>query len=219
MTEDWMAEVPALAGLDTPGRALLGSLSHAMTAPAGMRVFGEGSPCKAFLIVRSGQIRVCKTGETGREIVLYRVGPGETCIVTTACLMTSTDYDADGVAESDIVAQALPLPGFMSLLAQSAGFRQFVFAAYGARIADLLLRIEEVAFGKIDQRLAAMLGERADASGLLEMTHYDMAVELGTAREVVSRQLKEFERNGWVRLGRGQMQLMDAKALAALAQK
>lgn len=214
-----MAEVPALAGLDTPGRALLGSLSHAMTAPAGMRVFGEGSPCKAFLIVRSGQIRVCKTGETGREIVLYRVGPGETCIVTTACLMTSTDYDADGVAESDIVAQALPLPGFMSLLAQSAGFRQFVFAAYGARIADLLLRIEEVAFGKIDQRLAAMLGERADASGLLEMTHYDMAVELGTAREVVSRQLKEFERNGWVRLGRGQMQLMDAKALAALAQK
>ncbi len=214
-----MAEVPALAGLDAPGRALLGSLSYEMSAPAGMRVFGEGSPCQAFLIVRSGQIRVCKTGETGREIVLYRVGPGETCIVTTACLMTSTDYDADGVAESDIVAQALPLPGFMGLLAQSAGFRQFVFAAYGARIADLLLRIEEVAFGKIDQRLAAMLGERADAHGLLEMTHYDMAVELGTAREVVSRQLKEFERNGWVRLGRGQMQLTDAKALAALAQK
>ncbi len=187
-----MAQVPALAGLDEPGRVLLGSLSHAMMAPAGMRVFGEGSPCKAFLIVRSGQIRVCKTGETGREIVLYRVGPGETCIVTTACLMTSTDYDADGVAESDIVAQALPLPGFMSLLAQSAGFRQFVFAAYGARIADLLLRIEEVAFGKIDQRLASMLGERADAHGLLEMTHYDMAVEGGTAREGVSRQLKEF---------------------------
>ncbi|MDE8342839.1 MAG: Crp/Fnr family transcriptional regulator [Acidocella sp.] len=219
MAEDWMAQVPALAGLDEPGRVLLGSLSHAMMAPAGMRVFGEGSPCKAFLIVRSGQIRVCKTGETGREIVLYRVGPGETCIVTTACLMTSTDYDADGVAESDIVAQALPLPGFMSLLAQSAGFRQFVFAAYGARIADLLLRIEEVAFGKIDQRLASMLGERADAHGLLEMTHYDMAVELGTAREVVSRQLKEFERNGWVRLGRGQMHLLDTKALAALAQK
>ncbi len=214
-----MAEVPALAGLDAPGRALLGALSHAMTAPAGMRVFGEGSPCQAFLIVSSGQIRVCKTGETGREIVLYRVGPGETCIVTTACLMTGTDYDADGVAESDIVAQALPLPGFMRLLAQSAGFRQFVFAAYGARIADLLLRIEEVAFGKIDQRLAAMLGERADAHGLLAMTHYDMAVELGTAREVVSRQLKEFERNAWVRLGRGQMQLTNAKALAALAQK
>ncbi len=214
-----MAEVPALAGLDAPGRALLGALSHAMTAPAGMRVFGEGSPCQAFLIVSSGQIRVCKTGETGREIVLYRVGPGETCIVTTACLMTGTDYDADGGAESDIVAQSLPLPGFMRLLAQSAGFRQFVFAAYGARIADLLLRIEEVAFGKIDQRLAAMLGERADAHGLLAMTHYDMAVELGTAREVVSRQLKEFERNAWVRLGRGQMQLTNAKALAALAQK
>ena len=182
-------------------------------------MFGESSPCQAFLIVMEGQVRVQKVGENGREIALYRVGPGETCVVTTVCLMSGTDYDAEGIAETDIRAQMLPLSGFRALLADSEGFRDFVFRAYSTRISDLLLLLEEVSFGRIDQRLASCLLERADAAGEMAMTHQELAAELGTAREVVSRQLKEFERQGWLTLGRGRVALRDRTALLALSRK
>ena len=182
-------------------------------------MFGEDSPCQAFLIVMNGQVRVQKVGENGREIALYRVGPGETCVVTTVCLMSGTDYNAEGIAETDIHAQMLPVSGFRALLAESEGFRDFVFRAYSTRISDLLLLLEEVSFGRIDQRLAACLLERADAAGEMAMTHQELAAELGTAREVVSRQLKEFERQGWLALGRGRVALRDRAALLALSRK
>lgn len=142
-------------------------------------------------------MRIQKVGENGREIVLYRIAPGDICIVTTACLMSDLDYDAEGVAETDIEAQALPIAGFRELLAKSASFREFVFKTYGTRISTLLLLIEEVAFGRIDQRLASCLLKRARGGAEVKATHQELAVELRTAREVVSRQLKEFERRGW----------------------
>ncbi|MBI3445632.1 MAG: Crp/Fnr family transcriptional regulator [Magnetospirillum sp.] len=216
-SEDWIRLVPALAGLDEPTRARLRVLTRAATLPAGTRVFGEGSPCQAYLILLDGQVRVQKVGESGREIVLYRVEPGETCIVTTACLMSGIDYDAEGIAETDIEARILPDSGFRELLSQSAAFRDFVFKAYGSRISSLLMLIEEVAFGRIDQRLAACLLARAKGSGEIGATHQDLAVELGSAREVISRQLKDFERRGWVRLGRGLVGIADAAALESLA--
>lgn len=216
---DWTSLVPGLDRLDGPSRKRLHDLSRAMAAPAGTRMFGEGSPCQAFLIVMNGQVRVQKVGENGREIALYRVGPGETCVVTTVCLMSGTDYNAEGIAETDIHAQMLPVSGFRALLAESEGFRDFVFRAYSTRISDLLLLLEEVSFGRIDQRLAACLLERADAAGEMAMTHQELAAELGTAREVVSRQLKEFERQGWLALGRGRVALRDRAALLALSRK
>jgi len=216
---DWTALVPGLALLNAADRGRLRDLARPMAAPACMRMFGEGSPCQAFLIVLEGQVRVQKTGENGREIALYRVGPGETCVVTTVCLMSGTDYDAEGIAETDIRAQMLPISGFRALLAQSEGFRDFVFRAYSTRISDLLLLLEEVSFGRIDQRLAACLLERANAIGEMAMTHQELAAELGTAREVVSRQLKEFERHGWLTLARGRVVLHDRAALLALSRK
>jgi CRP/FNR family transcriptional regulator len=188
-----------------------------MEAPAGTVLFGEGSACQAYLILLSGQIRVQKVGENGREIVLYRVEAGETCIVTTACLMSGMDYDAEGVAETDIKAQALPMSGFQELLANSASFRLFVFKAYGSRVSDLLMLIEEVAFGRIDQRLAACLLNHHRGKNTVDATHQELSVELGTAREVVSRQLKEFEIKGWVKLGRGQMSITNLSALESFA--
>lgn len=218
-TRNWIDRVPALAGLDDVGKARLDRLSQTISAPAGTRLFGEGSACQAYLILLSGQVRVQKVGENGREIVLYRVEPGETCVVTTACLMSQTDYDAEGVAETDIEARALPMGGFRELLAQSEAFRDFVFKAYASRISSLLMLIEEVAFGRIDQRLAACLVARASGKNDVEATHQELAVELGTAREVVSRQLKEFERQGWLRLARGQVTLVNIKPLESLAEK
>ena len=214
---DWTASVLAIALLDEATRARLRSLTRPIAALAGTRIFGEGSPCSAYLILLSGQLRVQKVGENGREIVLYRVEPGETCIVTTACLMSGTNYDAEGIAETDIQAQALPMFGFRELLAESVSFRDFVFKTYGTRISSLLMLIEEVAFGRIDQRLAACLLQIGKGNDRVDATHQELAVELGTAREVVSRQLKEFERRGWVQLGRGHLLLLNTRALDLLA--
>jgi hypothetical protein len=127
-TGDWTDSIIAIAMLDEATRMRLRSMAQPVSAPAGTRIFSEGSPCAAYLILLSGQMRVRKIGENGREIVLYRVEPGETCIVTTACLMAGTPYNAEGIAETDIQARALPMAAFRALLAASATFRDFVFA-------------------------------------------------------------------------------------------
>jgi len=123
------------------------------------------------------------------------------------------------IAETEVTALAVPRACFDALLAESPRFRDFVFSAYASRLTDLLLLVEEVAFGHIDARLAERLLELSDASGALTLTHQDLAVELGTAREVISRQLKEFERHGYVRRERGRIEIVDAPALREIAAK
>ncbi len=180
-----------------------------------LTLFRAGDRCHTFLMVLDGTVRVQMTSETGREIVLYRVARGETCIVTTACLLTDAPYGAEAVAETDIDAVALAAGPFHELVARSAAFRDFVFASFGTRLTGMMMLIEEVAFGRIDLRLARFLADRCDAAGGLDTTHQALAVELGTAREVVSRQLKEFERRGLVALSRGRIQVPDPAALLA----
>jgi len=214
---DWTSGLAHLSSLDDATRLRLRELSRPVSAPAGARLFSEGSSCSAYLILLAGEVRVQKVGENGREIVLYRIAPGDICIVTTACLMSGLDYDAEGVAETDIEAQALPVAGFRELLALSASFREFVFKTYGTRVSTLLLLIEEVAFGRIDQRLASCLLRRARGGAEVEATHQELAMELGTAREVVSRQLKEFERRRWTASGRGRVMLLNCAALGAFS--
>lgn len=208
---------PALEALDAEARRRLEAGLRAVRLPEGSALFAEGGACEAFLLLTAGRVRVCKVAETGREIVLYRVEPGQTCVLTTACLLSEGIYGAEGLAETPVEGFALAPAAFHDLMGTSAAFRRFVFSAYATRVDDLLLLIEEVAFGRIDQRLAALLTGLADASGAVVATHQDLAVELGSAREVVSRQLKDFERRGWVSLARGRVELRDAAALAGLA--
>ncbi|WP_019645461.1 Crp/Fnr family transcriptional regulator [Novispirillum itersonii] len=214
---DLFSAFPALKDLDP---ASLGSLRQHLRPvhiPAGTRLFSEGDPCQAFLLVQSGCIRVQKVAENGREIVLYRVESGQTCILTTLCLMAGQPYGGEGLAEQDIDGALLPATAFSHLLAQSSVFRSFAFAAYATRLSDLLMLIEDVAFGRIDTRLAALLINRHDAGGTVIATHQDLAAELGSAREVISRQLKDFERRGWISLHRGRLIVLDTKALSGLA--
>ena len=212
---DWTLNVPGLAEFDLETRRRLRTLCHLVTAPEGAQIFGEGHACEAYLILLEGQVRVQKVAENGREIVLYRLGAGETCIVTTACLMSGSAYDAEAVTETPIRGQALPLSGFRQMLSESAAFRDFVFKAYGTRLSELLMLIEEVAFKRVDQRLAAWLLQRGP--GPIDVTHQELAIELGTAREVISRQLKDFERRHMVQLGRGALSVTDPVALGRLA--
>jgi CRP/FNR family transcriptional regulator len=209
---------PDLAAVDGEGLRVLRDALRVIDVPPGTVLFSEGAECQAYVLVLDGSVRVHKVSETGREIVLYRVERGQTCVLTTACLMTSSEYGAEGVAETPVRAAVLSAAAFQALLDASPIFRRFVFRVYAGRIADLLLLIEEVAFGRVDMRLAQILlaHARRDGGATVTATHQTLATELGTAREVISRQLKDFERRGWVALSRGRIELRDETALAAL---
>lgn len=209
---------PHFARLDPDSAQMLGVAARVVTIPAGTILFQDGAECSNYVLVVDGSIRVQKVAENGREIVLYRVERGQSCVLTTNCLIARDDYSAEGIAESEVTALILPASTFRALLAKSETFRDFVFSAYAARISDLLMLIEEVAFGRIDMRLSAWLRQHADAAGEVKATHQDIAVELGTAREVVSRQLKDFERRGWLALHRGRIEVRDRAGLSALSQ-
>lgn len=213
----WLEAFPALAALEPEASALLCERAQRLTLPRGTVVFQVGSLCQNYLMMLGGSVRVQMVSESGREIVLYRVQRGETCILTTACLMTRGDYSAEGVAETDLDAVALGAATFHELMGRSAVFRDFVFASFGSRLMSMMVLVEEVAFGRIDLRLARFLVDHRDAGGGLDTTHQTLAVELGTAREVVSRQLKEFERRGLVALMRGRIAVRDPNALENLA--
>ncbi|MGQ9365639.1 Crp/Fnr family transcriptional regulator [Azospirillum sp. ST 5-10] len=214
---EWLDAFPALTTLEPDALARLRGGARTVRLPRGAVVFTPGSLCRSYLMVVDGSVRVQMVGESGREIVLYRVQRGETCILTTACLMARTDYGAEGIAETAVTAVALEAALFHAMLACSAVFRDVVFTSFGTRLTGLMMLVEEVAFGRIDLRLARFLLDHRDGGGGLDTTHQALAVELGTAREVVSRQLKEFERRGLVGLTRGRVAVRDAAALERLA--
>lgn len=213
---DWIAAFPRLAGLDAEAARNLAEAGQVLAIPVGTVVFRDGAECANYVLVLEGSIRVQKTAESGREIVLYRVERGQSCVLTTNCLMAGEDYSAEGVAETPVKALVLPRAVFRNLVDRSPAFRDFVFSAYATRLSDLMALIEEVAFRRIDSRLAGWLKARSGRDGI-QATHQEIAAELGTAREVVSRQLKDFERRGWVLLRRGSIDLKDVAALDRLA--
>jgi CRP/FNR family transcriptional regulator len=210
--------VPFVAALEAEARAALIAAARVVTLPAGARVFEAGQTASAFLIVMAGSVRVRLTAATGREIVLYRVAAGESCVLTTASLLDQEAYAAEALCETAVTAMALPKPEFRRLLAQSEGFRDHVLAAYSARVADLIVTIEETRFHRLDARLAEFILTRA-ADGPMTITHQDLAVELGTAREVISRTLKRLTVAGAVTSGRGTIAITDRLRLIQISQE
>ncbi len=153
--------------------------------------------------------------ENGREVVLYRVGPGEACVLTTACLLAGKDYGAFGSAETDVEAYALPKRAFEELLDSSPGFRRFVFGEFGSRLTDMIAVVQDLAERHVDRRLARFLLDTS-IDGAVKMTHQAIASELGTAREVVTRLLREFSNRRLVQLHRGRIVIADGPALSRL---
>jgi CRP/FNR family transcriptional regulator len=188
-----------------------------ITFPQGTAIFGPGNSPENMLFLLDGTVRVQQVSETGHEIVLYRIHAGQSCVLTTACLLAYEDYAADGIAETTVQAAAVPRDVFDDLVAQSKTFRDFVFAAFSKRITDLFRMIDEVAFQRLDVRLADKLVSLAGDENTVKTTHQKLSVELGTAREVVSRQLQEFQRRGWIEQSRGSVSLLDKAQLKTLA--
>lgn len=218
MTNSWIDRFPGLASLDEGLKSHLMARSSTVDMPSGTLIFGPGKAPENWLLLIEGTVRVQEVAESGREIVLYRVHAGESCALTTACLMAYEEYRAEGLAETDVRAIAVPRSAFEDLIARSGTFRRFVFTAYAKRITDLFLVIEEVAFRRIDIRLAQKLLEIGQQDSVVHMTHQQLATELGTAREVVSRQLHEFARQGWIVTHRGEVRLTDAAGLRKFVQ-
>lgn len=211
------ARYPALARLEPTAREQLRAAAVPVQFATGRTLFRAGDACAGYLLVLEGSLRVSLQGESGHAILLYRVGPGESCVLTTTCLLGGQSYPAEGVVEAPVRGLLVPLATVEALLDSSKAFRRFALAQIGGRLAELLALVSEVAFRRMDARLADWLAERSARLGpRLEVTHEAIAKELGTAREVVSRLLKELERRGHLRLGRGTI-LLAPDAGAALA--
>ncbi|MDX5409227.1 MAG: Crp/Fnr family transcriptional regulator [Thauera sp.] len=212
-TERLESRYPVLAELTAPAHARLLHSARWMRVPAGAMLFDDRQACEGFPFVVEGTVRVSKCAPSGRELPLYRVGPGETCIISSSCLLGHEDYNARGVTESDTLLMLLPKAAFDDLMAERP-FRDFVFHLFAERIADLMQLIEEVAFRKLDQRLAALL---LGKGRLVHTTHQQLADELGSVREIVSRLLKNFADQGLVRLAREQVEILDPAGLRKLS--
>lgn len=216
-TRLWKSQFPLLADSDDPAVAEAFDAAHFSQIPAGTVLFRPGTPCSEYLLVVTGRVRVQITGENGREVVLYRVDPGEACVLTTSCLLSHDHYPATGIVEADMSALLLTQEHFEDAVARSGDFRRFVFAQLGARLAQLFARIEAVALEPLEHRLALLLLDLADDTGVVTRTHQDLAAESGTAREVISRALARFEARGWIETSRGQIRLLQRAAIAECA--
>lgn len=204
---------PVLDELPEAAQSRLLSFLNPVTLPARTRIFDEHQPCLGFPFVISGAIRVIKSAPNGRELPLYRVRTGETCFISASCLLGNREYNARGETESDTQILMLPKPVFEEMLVHEP-FRRFVFLLFAERIADLMQLVEEVAFLRLDQRLATLLlGHGRE----LRTTHQQLAQDLGSVREIVSRLLKGFEHRGLVRLGRESIEILDPAGLRQLA--
>ncbi len=212
---DWLESVHQLSDLESKSRTAL-SMLNPVTIRSGTVVFRPGQPTENFPIIISGRIGVYLTGATGRDILLYSVSPGETCVQTTLGLLGGDAYSAEALAETDIEAVIVSQELFEQLLAESAGFRSYVFGAFARRMQTVMRVLESVAFVRVEVRLAEALLERTDSQGRVIQTHQELATAIGSVREVVSRRLEHLAKHGLVELERGQICVVDRVGLRRL---
>ena len=213
----WEKVLPELARIDDPATHELFSQAQEVSLPANTIVFHQGDQCSNYLLVLEGSVKVLSRAENGREIILYRLGSGDSCVLTTSCLFGGVPYPAEGSTETAVTALAIPAAAFKKAIQQSESFRTLVFQSFTDHLASVIALVEEIAFGRLGSRLARYLLEHVDSGQQLKTTHQVLATELGTAREVISRQLKEMEGRGFVHLQRGCIDLQDMEALKKLA--
>lgn len=205
----------ALSGLPPSLGAAFAADARVIDLPAGLVVFQPGQSCPGLPLLLEGQIKVSQTSSNGRQLVLYRVRPGETCVVSTGCLLESSTYSALGEVERPTRAVALPPLLFRRLLDEHAPFRALVFGQFSRRLQTLMAVVDDVAFHRLDERLAGWLSERAPR---VAMTHQAIADEFGSAREVVTRVLRQFAEEGLVDVSRDGIVVLDAAGLRRRSQ-
>ena len=181
--------------------------------PAGRDVFLEGDRVEAIALLISGVVRVYKVGETGREITLYRFGNGSSCILTANAILSRNSFPAIASVEQDAEAVMIPADKFREWVQRFEVWREFVFDLLSQRLSTVMAVIDEVAFQRMDRRVAALLLKQARIKNPLRITHQEIASELGSSREVISRLLEDFVNDGSIRAGRGTVEILDFELL------
>jgi CRP/FNR family transcriptional regulator len=211
----WLTVFPELAKLEPETKETLFDVTQFQRLRRGDVVYYQGQLCRNYVMCIEGQTRVFKTSESGREIMLYQVGAGETCVLTTSCLIAGNPFPAESNAQADALLAAIPADVFHQLMSSSPKFRNYVLSNYGDLLSSLIMLVDEVAFASLDLRLARRLLAEAEDTNVISKTHQQLALDLGSVREVVSRYVSEWERLGWVRSSRGSIEVLNRGALAA----
>ena len=209
-----LAIYPTLAGLSVSLRDEVERNLSLMQVDAGTPMFHEQDACSAFPIILAGRVRIARTMENGRELVLYEVEPGESCVLSTSCLLGNARYNAHAKCMTRVELATLPRTVFDRLVAEHRPFREEVFHLFGERLVRLVELVESIGFQRLDQRLAAALlgkGQRMNTS------HEQLAHTLAVSRESISRMLKQFEEHGWVKLHRGVIEILQPRELRNVA--
>ncbi len=197
-----------IRGLEPEAAQYLRDHARPINASAGTVLFEAGQTCSSLVLLSAGTVRVQMVSESGRQLLLYRVTPGQACVMTVACLIYESHFRAEGIAETDITGVAIDRAGFQHLLDHSDVFRRQVLEAYTSRILDLISLFEDVTFRPMGERIISHLHSLADPKGVVKTTHQQLALDLGSAREVVSRHLKKMEAAGQISMTRGEIQLL-----------
>ena len=215
MSHQLLDKYPELDNIDDRGTEIL-KQAQLVSVPAGSIIFRRGDSCNNFIMVTSGSVKVVGRGESGREIVLYRIENRGTCVITTSCLLGKQHYPAEGIAETEVQAYLLPLSAFEVALNSSPSLRQFIFSSYSYPLAEMIELVQSVAFESIESRLIEYLVLHTDSSLKIERSHQQIADELGSAREVISRHLKRLEQQQLIRLERGCIHICDLDQLSSV---
>ena len=212
--DHWLHVFPPLQGLDGMHLARAQSSVTFPELDGGDVAYHQGWECPNYVMCLEGGTRTFKTSSNGREMVIYRVGPGSTCVFTTQCLLAGGTFPAESVAETPTRLAALPAATFHDLMSDSPAFRQFVLDDYANLLGSMITLVDEIAFSGLDERLARRLVSEAGSGDIVSKTHQQLAADLGSVREVISRYLGEWERQGWIKTARGSVQILDRGALA-----
>ena len=186
------------------------------TLSKGHDIFIEGDQVDSIALITAGSVRVYKIGETGREITLYRFGVGEACILTTNAILSRQTFPATATVERDVQAIMIPADALRTWIVQYEAWRTFIFGLLANRLSTVMTVVNEVAFRRMDARIAALILTRLPIDSVVRITHQQIATELGSTREVISRILEELADQRIIVLERGAIQVIDIRALRDL---
>jgi len=206
---------PQLANIND--ESWLDTIEHArlLEAPLDTTLFSGTATCNNFMLILQGTVRIYQAAEDGREITLYRVAAGDLCILSLNSLLKNKSFSAIAATESDMKALVISSDNFKLMMNSIEPFRDYVISTLTERLCETIYLIQDTAFNHLNMRLACMLGSlfERNQNRTLKITHQELAFELGTTREVISRILKEFEKQNCVKLARGSITLASAEGL------
>lgn len=207
---------PIMRNLSPQSRQFLLKSARHVSVNEGAALFEDGNTCTAFPLLIAGSVRVIKATPEGREMLLYEIEPGQFCLLTSSCLLGHKAYPASGVARMRSELLLLSSSCFDELVNQDAEFRKTIFQLFSERLVELIQLVDEVAFHRLDQRLARLLLSRGSD---IRTSHQRLADELGSVRVIVSRLLRNFEEQGWISIAREHVRILDPETLERVANR